>query len=294
MSLQPTPAGILVEIITRLDRLIHVLQEPSGFKVSHRQEGKEAQDGEALMWLENSFLQGWGLCLFAKRNSGSSTEKQFPSPAVTQFAVVHTLLMLERNSWPGRISVNIYEKACRLFDKLHPDWDKDDVVVWNIELILNSLDPLCETGYVYVSRDSVLSLLCGTADHAVKGITVLQSLSEVQAPIWHMPAQLSPSVSCVQFTSLTETDTHLQLLSSLTHSACQIVLNWLEEADFDIRHKQIFFLNYNDNCNSFYGLVRFKQQKIQPSLLQCCICPQIWILIKEPGVPVPYLKVKVV
>lgn len=40
MSLQPTPAGVLVEILTRLHRFIHVLQEPGGFKVSQRQEGK--------------------------------------------------------------------------------------------------------------------------------------------------------------------------------------------------------------------------------------------------------------
>ena len=32
MSLQPTPAGVLVEIITRLHRLIHVLQKASGFE----------------------------------------------------------------------------------------------------------------------------------------------------------------------------------------------------------------------------------------------------------------------
>lgn len=71
MSLQPAPTGVLVEIVTGLHRLIHVLQEPSGFKVSQRREGMgEERQGDGVarihMWLENSFSQGWGLTLFAK------------------------------------------------------------------------------------------------------------------------------------------------------------------------------------------------------------------------------------
>lgn len=72
------------------------------------------------MWLENSFLQAWGVDLVCKMKQQESKEKRkLLSPAVTQSAVVHTLLRLERNSWPGKINVNIHEKAFRLFDKLH-------------------------------------------------------------------------------------------------------------------------------------------------------------------------------
>lgn len=186
------------------------------------------------VWLEKLFFVGIGAD-FAKWNSRRATKKQVLSPAVTQSAVVHTLLRLERNSWPGKISVNIYEKACGLFDKLHPDWDKGDVV-WDIEVILNSLDPwyslcMCVMGNVYVSSNCVLSLLCGIADQAVKGITVVQWLSEVQALIWHMST--CPTVyPVISLQAQSDQNTHPHLLSSSTHSACWFVLNWLEETDF--------------------------------------------------------------
>lgn len=44
MPLQPTPTGILVEIITRLHRLIHVLQEPGSFKASRKKKGQGDED----------------------------------------------------------------------------------------------------------------------------------------------------------------------------------------------------------------------------------------------------------
>lgn len=109
MSLQPTPAGVLVEIITRLHGLIHVLQEASGF-----------EGGKIHTWSENSLLRGGGLTWHCTLSRRGKKKQQSPSPAVTQSAVVHTLLRLERNSWPGRESVNIYEKARAVFDKSHP------------------------------------------------------------------------------------------------------------------------------------------------------------------------------
>lgn len=38
MPLQPTPAGVLVKVITRLHRVIHILQEPGGFRRHKEQE----------------------------------------------------------------------------------------------------------------------------------------------------------------------------------------------------------------------------------------------------------------
>lgn len=40
MALQPAPTGVLVEVFTGLCGLVHVLEEPSSFKVSERQKEK--------------------------------------------------------------------------------------------------------------------------------------------------------------------------------------------------------------------------------------------------------------
>lgn len=41
MPLQPTPAGVVVEVITRLHGRVHVLQEPSSFRASQRRGEKD-------------------------------------------------------------------------------------------------------------------------------------------------------------------------------------------------------------------------------------------------------------
>ena len=103
-----------------------------------------------------------------KRNQQGQKKKPFLSPAVTQSAVVHTLLRLERNSWPRKITL-MRENAKR----------REDVAVQSIKQILISLDlqSVCDGRCLCQQR---LSLLCGTADEAVKRITLLQWLSEVR------------------------------------------------------------------------------------------------------------------
>lgn len=65
MALQPTPAGVLVEIVTRLHRLIHVLQEPGSFKTSQRKagggggkRGAGGQHGKDLCKAGGDFVRG--------------------------------------------------------------------------------------------------------------------------------------------------------------------------------------------------------------------------------------------
>jgi hypothetical protein len=41
MALQPTPAGVLVEVLTRLHRGIHVLQESRGFRETSEEQIKK-------------------------------------------------------------------------------------------------------------------------------------------------------------------------------------------------------------------------------------------------------------
>ena len=65
VSLQPTPAGVLVEIITRLHGLIHVLQEPSGFGVTGtKKRGKGREDPHVVG--KTALCIDGGLTQFAK------------------------------------------------------------------------------------------------------------------------------------------------------------------------------------------------------------------------------------
>lgn len=112
VTLQPAPAGKLVEIIARLHRLIHVLQQSGRFSGD-----TEGQDGQHPHVVRE---QAERLTLFVKsKTAGKHERKQFLSPAVTQSAVVHTLMRLERNSWSGKVSVDTHEEARRRFENFH-------------------------------------------------------------------------------------------------------------------------------------------------------------------------------
>lgn len=65
VSLQPTPAGVLVEIITRLHRLVHVLQEPSSFGITGTKRGKEREEDPHVVG-KTAFCIDGGLTQFAK------------------------------------------------------------------------------------------------------------------------------------------------------------------------------------------------------------------------------------
>lgn len=62
VAFQPSPACVLVEIITRLHRRIHVLQEPSGFETQKKRGwgGHGGQDDRESHVERKSVLQGTG------------------------------------------------------------------------------------------------------------------------------------------------------------------------------------------------------------------------------------------
>lgn len=218
MSFQPTPAGVLVEIITRLHRFIHVLQEASGFKVPQRQKGKERQR-DRIVGLENSFFFSffWQRADFVCRiNYQKGKEKAVPlTCGNTVRSCAHTVEAgAKQLAWKNQCQ-HLWESICNVW-QITPPVQED--VVWNTELILQSVFVcMCVTGIVYVSSDSVTFVWpCWAGSKRNYSITLT-----IRGAGFNMThANLSHSVILCSIYKLKVTDTHLQLLSSLTHSTC--------------------------------------------------------------------------
>lgn len=109
MPFQPTPTGILVEIITRLHRVIDVLQEPSSCterkaRVVERDRSKDSHVPLHVVFTGDKRL------LYFQNKIADRVKRALISPAVTQSGVVHTLLRLEQNIWPGKQTVSAIMK----------------------------------------------------------------------------------------------------------------------------------------------------------------------------------------
>lgn len=180
---------------------------------------------------------------------------------------MHTVLRLERNSWPGRISVNIYEKACGLFNKSHPGWDKEGVVVWNTELILTSLDPgcsLCVCDRQCLCQQWLCSFTfvwhCWSGSKGNYSITA--TIRAAGSNMTHAIPLIPPCILCSVYRLKATTLTFTCWAPWHTRPVRLFWIGWKKQIS-DIRHSQ-------DNC--FYRLVTFKQEKMQSSLMRRCIC----------------------